>query len=63
MILRHMADHRESSLILYYIDDAFPEPPLMPREPRQRHRVRFGLSAAPLLFHAVDGDDYGPRHY
>jgi hypothetical protein len=23
----------------------------------------FGLSAAPLLFHAVDGDDYGPRHY
>jgi glutathione S-transferase len=30
----------ESSLILYYIDDAFPEPPLMPREPRQRHRVR-----------------------
>jgi glutathione S-transferase len=30
----------ESSLILYYIDDAFPEPPLMPRQPRQRHRVR-----------------------
>ena len=30
----------ESSLILYYIDDAFPEPPLRPREPRQRHRVR-----------------------
>jgi len=30
----------ESSLILYYIDDAFPEPPLMPKEPRQRHRVR-----------------------
>jgi glutathione S-transferase len=30
----------ESSLILYYIDDTFPEPPLMPPEPRQRHRVR-----------------------
>jgi glutathione S-transferase len=30
----------ESSLILYYIDDAFPEPPLMPKNPRQRHRVR-----------------------
>ena len=23
----------ESSLILYYLDDAFPDPPLMPREP------------------------------
>jgi glutathione S-transferase len=30
----------ESSLILYYIDDAFPEPPLMPKHPYQRHRVR-----------------------
>jgi glutathione S-transferase len=30
----------ESSLILYYIDDAFADPPLMPVEPRQRHRVR-----------------------
>ena len=30
----------ESSLILYYIDDAFPEPPLMPKSPRLRHRVR-----------------------
>ena len=30
----------ESSLILYYIDDAFPEPPLMPKSPRQRHSVR-----------------------
>jgi glutathione S-transferase len=30
----------ESSLILYYIDDAFPNPPLMPKQPRQRHRVR-----------------------
>jgi len=30
----------ESSLILYYIDDVFPEPPLMPKEPYQRHRVR-----------------------
>ena len=30
----------ESSLILYYIDDAFPEPPLMPKEPYERHRVR-----------------------
>jgi glutathione S-transferase len=28
----------ESSLILYYIDDAFPEPPLMPKSPRWRHR-------------------------
>jgi glutathione S-transferase len=30
----------ESSLILYYIDDAFPEPPLMPKSPIARHRVR-----------------------
>jgi glutathione S-transferase len=30
----------ESSLILYYIDDAFPEPPLMPKSPRQQHSVR-----------------------
>jgi glutathione S-transferase len=30
----------ESSLILYYTDDVFPDPPLMPREPRLRHRVR-----------------------
>jgi glutathione S-transferase len=29
----------ESSLILYYIDDAFPEPPLMPKTPAARHRV------------------------
>jgi glutathione S-transferase len=30
----------ESSLILYYIDDIFPAPPLMPAEPHQRYRVR-----------------------
>jgi glutathione S-transferase len=30
----------ESSLILYYIDEVFPDPPLMPKEPRLRHRVR-----------------------
>ena len=30
----------ESSLILYYLDDVFPDPPLMPREPLLRHRVR-----------------------
>ena len=30
----------ESSLILYYLDDAFPEPPLMLREPLLRHRAR-----------------------
>ena len=30
----------ESSLILYYIDDAFPDSPLMPRAPVARHRVR-----------------------
>jgi glutathione S-transferase len=30
----------ESSLILYYLDDIFPEPPLMPRDPRRRHEVR-----------------------
>ena len=30
----------ESPLILYYIDDAFPTPPLMPKSPRLRHRVR-----------------------
>jgi len=30
----------ESSLILYYLDEAFPAPPLMPKEPLLRHRVR-----------------------
>ena len=30
----------ESSLILYYIDDTFPDPPLMPKTPDLRHRVR-----------------------
>jgi glutathione S-transferase len=30
----------ESSLILYYIDDVFPEPPLMPKASAERHRVR-----------------------
>jgi glutathione S-transferase len=30
----------ESSLILYYVDEAFPEPPLMPKTPAARHRVR-----------------------
>jgi glutathione S-transferase len=30
----------ESSLILYYIDDIFPEPPLMPKAPLLQFRVR-----------------------
>ena len=30
----------ESSLILYYVDEAFPNPPLMPKAPVARHRVR-----------------------
>jgi glutathione S-transferase len=30
----------ESSLILYYLDEAFPELPLMPTAPRERHRAR-----------------------
>jgi len=30
----------ESSLILYYLDEAFPEPPLMPKSPLARHQVR-----------------------
>ena len=30
----------ELSLILYYIDEVFPDPPLMPKEPRQRFLVR-----------------------
>jgi glutathione S-transferase len=30
----------ESSLILYYVDEAFPDPPLMPKTPVARHRVR-----------------------
>jgi glutathione S-transferase len=30
----------ESSLILNYIDEVFPDPPLMPKTPLARHRVR-----------------------
>jgi glutathione S-transferase len=30
----------ESSIILYYLDEAFPEPPLMPQDPRRRAAVR-----------------------
>ncbi len=30
----------ESSLIFYYIDEVFPDPPLMPQTPQLRHRVR-----------------------
>src|ERR1700739_2496397 len=30
----------ESSLILYYLDEAFPDPSLMPKAPVARHRVR-----------------------
>jgi glutathione S-transferase len=30
----------ESSLILYYVDEAFPDPSLMPKTPVARHRVR-----------------------
>jgi glutathione S-transferase len=30
----------EPSLILYYVDDVFPEPPLMQKEPLQRFRAR-----------------------
>jgi len=30
----------ESSVILYYLEEAFPSPPLMPREPHRRAQVR-----------------------
>lgn len=30
----------ESSVILYYLDEVFPKPPLMPRDPHQRAAVR-----------------------
>jgi glutathione S-transferase len=30
----------ESSLILYYLDEIFPDPPLMPTDPQARFQVR-----------------------
>ena len=44
----------ESSLILYYIDEVFPEPPLMPKEPRLRHRVRMYNKLIDEYVHTVD---------
>src|SRR6476659_628930 len=52
----------ESSLILYYIDDTFPEPPLMPKEPRARHRVLRAIDANLATLVAEALAHLGPEH-
>ncbi len=51
----------ESSVIQYYLEDAFPDPPMMPDDPLRRYRVRWFMKliddpihpAGGLLTHAI----------
>lgn len=51
----------ESSVIQYYLEDAFPDPPMMPGDPLRRYRVRWFMKliddpihpAGGLLTHAI----------
>ena len=51
----------ESSVIQYYLEDAFPDPPMMPGDPLERYRVRWFMKliddpihpAGGLLTHAI----------
>lgn len=45
----------ESSIILAYLDDAFPEPPLMPTDPALRARARLWMKRVDDVLHAAIG--------
>lgn len=53
----------ESSVILEYLDDAYPERPLYPREPLQRARVREVMAALELNVELVARRLYGAAFF
>jgi len=46
---------RESSVIQYYLEDAFPDPPLMPADPLARYRVRWHMKTIDDPIHPAGG--------
>ena len=46
---------RESSVIQYYLEDAFPDPPLMPADPLARYRVRWHMKTIDDPVHPAGG--------
>lgn len=46
---------RESSVIQYYLEDTFPDPPLMPADPLARYRVRWHMKTIDDPIHPAGG--------
>lgn len=61
--LRHGESHIcESAIINEYLDETFPEPPLLPRDPAARARARFWIDFANARLFAVTASLlYGPH--